>query len=467
MKSPVQNAQLQTPQQRQQLQREWFQQLVVGAEVDAEYDPDWLLPLREKALQSISTLPLLNRKQEAWRYNRVDNIFQNSFDPLFDNDLEQKICIEDIGLPAIDSYRLVFINGRIDLSLSELSELPAGVILTGTAEALRTIPDQLMSSFDHLHQPGEQLFTALNTALFNDGVYLHVNQSVTLDRPVEIIYLNNNLTRSEQHVGSMIQTRNIIDLESGASATVIEHFISNNKHEKYFHNNFTDINLADDSRLRHYRIQDESRLAYHLSNVQITQHRRSRYFSTCLAFGGLWSKSAVRVEFQAQQAECDLLGLYTVGDQQLTDFHLDVQHRVPSCRSSEQFKGILYGRGRAVFDGRILVDRQAQHSDAALTNDNLLLVRDAEVNTKPQLEIYADDVKCSHGTTVGRLDPEQLFYMRSRGIAEHSARKMLCQGFATDIIESFELQQLRDYASEKIAHTLNSVESEMEHKNGH
>ena len=115
MKSPVQNAQLQTPQQRQQLQREWFQQLVVGAEVDAEYDPDWLLPLREKALQSISTLPLLNRKQEAWRYNRVDNIFQNSFDPLFDNDLEQKICIEDIGLPAIDSYRLVFINGRIDL----------------------------------------------------------------------------------------------------------------------------------------------------------------------------------------------------------------------------------------------------------------------------------------------------------------------------------------------------------------
>ena len=467
MTSQPQIAQVRTPQQRQKLQREWFQQLIGNGEVNVVNDPGWLLPLREEARQSISTLPLLNRKLEAWRYNRVDNIFQNSFDPRFDNDLEKKISIEDIGLPAIQSYRLVFVNGRFELSLSEINELPEGVTLSGTGEALRTMPDQLRHWFDHIHQPDEQLFTALNNALFNDGVYLHINQSVTLDRPVEIIYLNNNHTRSDQHVGSMIQTRNVIDLELGASVTVIEHFISSNQLEKYFHNNVTEINLADDAELKHYRIQDESRQAHHLSRVHVTQQKCSRYFSTCLAFGGIWSKSEYRVEFQAQQAECDLHGLYTVGDQQLTDFHLDVQHRVPSCRSSEQFKGILYGKGRAVFDGRILVDRQAQHSDAALTNDNLLLVRDAEVDTKPQLEIYADDVKCSHGTTVGRLDPQQLFYMRSRGIAEHSARKMLCQGFAADIIDSFEQQQLRDYVSEKISRTLNSGESEMEHKYGY
>ncbi len=177
----------------------------------------------------------------------------------------------------------------------------------------------------------------------------------------------------------------------------------------YFNNTLSEIVLGDGATLMHYRVQEESRSAWHLSSLYLSQAQHSRYRGTTLAFGGAWSRTDYNAHFMHAGAECDLNGLYTVGDRQLTDFHLDVQHSVPGCRSRERFKGILYGKGRAVFDGRILVDKQAQLSDAQLTNDNLMLTRDAEVDTKPQLEIYADDVKCSHGTTVGQLDPDAGF----------------------------------------------------------
>jgi len=453
-----QNMQNKKPQaSRQQQQREWFQQLLVSDDVDSNNKIDWLHQLKDDARQSIKALPALNKKQEAWRYNRVDNIFNNTFDTQFDMSREiNKATIKDYLLPSFDSYYLVFINGRCAAALSDINELPDGVILGSVRVAIRTKPEQLMHCFDRNHQHNNQVFNALNNALFYDGVYLHIDKSVKLDRPIQIVYLNSNQSRSLQYDGSMIQTHNIIDLGVGASATVLEHFIdSQNNNEKYFHNNLTEIVLAKDAELKHTRLQDESRTAHHLSSVYVTQKKRSHYHSTSFAFGGVWAKTNYTVNFTAEQAECDLQGFYAVGDQQLTDFHLDVQHRVPGCRSRENFKGIVYGKGRAVFDGRILVDKQAQHSDSALTNDNLLLVNDAEVDTKPQLEIYADDVKCSPGTTVGRLDQQQLFYLRSRGITEGNARKMLCQGFASDIIDSIDRAGVRDYVSGKLLYAVN------------
>lgn len=454
--------------QRTQQQREWFRQLLVSDEVDSGNTTGWLHEVRDDAKQSIKTLPPLNRKQEAWRYNKVEHIFYNSFDPKFNNDLDiNNVIPKDNLLHSIDSYRLVFINGHYATTLSDIYELTNGVTLGSLALAMSTKPEQFVHSFEHSHQHNEQLFTALNNALFHDGLYLHIDRSVKLDRPVEIIHINSNQTRSALHDGSMIQARNIIDLEKGASATVIEHFVSSNNGQKYFYNNVTDIHLAHNARLKHVRLQDESRQAYHLSSLSISQKKNSHYDSTSIAFGAAWSKTNINVDFKAEDSECDLHGLYIVGDQQLTDFHLDVRHSVPSCRSREQFKGILYGKGRAVFDGRILVDKQAQHSDAALTNDNLLLAENAEVDTKPQLEIYADDVKCSHGTTVGRLDPQQLFYLRSRGINEHDARKMLCQGFASDILDSIGLAELQDYVNKKISRTLMSAEIDADDTHAH
>ena len=463
-----QNVQNKTPQALQQekqqtQQREWFEQLIASDNgvdhADSKNKIAWLQHLRENARQSINVLPALNQKQEAWRYNRVHNIFKNTFDPKSDMSHEiNKTTIKDYLLPSFDSYNLVFINGRCAAELSDINELPDGVILGSVGVAIRTKSEQLDHWFDLSHQYNDQPFNALNNALFNDGVYIHINKFVKLDRPIQIIYLNSNQAHSLRYDGSMIQTRNIIELDMGASATVLEHFISRQNNEIYFHNNLTEIVLADNAELKHTRLQDESRLAHHLSSVYITQKKCSHYHNTSFAFGGAWAKTNYRVNFKAEQAECDLQGFYVVGDQQLIDFHLDVQHQVPGCRSREKFKGIVYGKGRAVFDGRILVDKQAQHSDAALTNDNLLLDNDAEVDTKPQLEIYADDVKCSHGTTVGRLDQQQLFYLRSRGITEAHARKMLCQGFASDIIDSIEHVAVGDYVSRKLLHALNNSE---------
>ncbi|MCW9014528.1 MAG: Fe-S cluster assembly protein SufD [Gammaproteobacteria bacterium] len=448
-----------TAQQRQQQQRDWFQQLLTRSDVSPDSNMAWLYRLRDDAKRAIKTLPTLGSKQEAWRYNRVNDIFDINFDSSsdFDNDIIEP-DINDYLLPAFDSYRLVFINGHCATKLSDIKQLPEGVTLGSVKAGLRSMPEKMIHWFDRNHQHNEYMFTALNNALFNDGVYLHLDRSVHLDRPVEVIYLNNNHSQSAQYAGSMIQTRTIISLDVGASATLVERFINGSgtgNNETYFYNNVSEISLADDAELNHCRVQDESRQAYHLSSLYVTQKKHSAYHSSNLAFGGAWARTEYKVDFRAEAAICDLNGLYAVDNQQLIDFHLDVQHRAESCRSREHFKGILYGKGRAVFDGRILVDKQAQFSDAALINDNLLLVADAEIDTKPQLEIYADNVKCSHGTTVGKLDQQQMFYLRSRGIAENEARKILCQGYAAEIIDDIALPELQKHVAEKLMHALN------------
>lgn len=443
-------------QKLQQKQQEWFHQLLLNSDVDLNNNASWLQKLRKDAGRFIEDSPVLNRKQEAWRYDHMDNVFKNNFDPGFDGGANvDELNIKDLNLPLVDGHRLVFVNGHYSSTLSDLKSLPEGVVLGGVGDAIRTMPENMRHWFDADHQHNDQIFNALSNAMFNDGVYLHIDKSVKLSRPVEIVYLNRNKTSSLEYDGSMIQTRNIIDLREGASATVMEYYVGSHNDEAYFHNNVTEISLADNAQLNHVRLQDESRRSYHMSSVYASQNKSSHYHGVFFALGGAWSKTNCNVSFKAQQAECDLQGVYMVGDQQHTDFHLDVQHLVPACRSQEKFKGILYGQGRAVFDGRILVDKQAQHSDAALTNDNLLLVRDAEVDTKPQLEIYADDVKCSHGTTVGRLDQQQMFYLRSRGIDEVNARNMLCQGFMYDIINEVDQAYFRDYLMGRISLALN------------
>jgi len=462
MTVPAQNPQ--TVKQPQMQQQEWFQHLLEDSTLADNENLVSLNKFRLSARQSMKTAPVLNRKQEAWRYNRVDEIFKNNFDLKLDAELKDfsninEAIIENHQLPQLNSLKLVFVNGCFDKAMSNINHLPDGVILSSIAATLRENPELLNGWFKANDKYAEQPFNALNNALFKDGMYLHIGKRVKLDRPIEIIYLNSKKTRSLQHDGSMLLTRNIIHLQAGASAQLVEYFISK-QNNKYFYNNVTEILLAEKAQLKHTRIQDESRMAYHLSSLYVSQKKHSKYHSSSFAFGGCWAKTDYKVEFEAQQSECDLYGLYTVGNQQLIDFHLDVQHSVPSCCSREKFKGLIYGKGRAVFDGRILVAKQAQHSDAALTNDNLLLVKDAEVYTKPQLEIYADDVKCSHGTTVGRLDPQQVFYLRSRGIDEAHARRMLCQGFSEDVVESVELEEVRIYLAKKIASTLNETDQQ-------
>jgi Fe-S cluster assembly protein SufD len=191
-----------------------------------------------------------------------------------------------------------------------------------------------------------------------------------------------------------------------------------------------------------------------LSGLYLRLGTASRYQGINVGLGATWARTDLSVRFAGEHAECDLQGLYLAGDGQLMDFHLDVEHQLPQCTSRENFKGILYGKGRAVFDGLVRVARDAQQTDAAMTNRNLLLCEGAEVDTKPQLQINADDVKCSHGTTVGQIDPEQLFYLRSRGISRARARRLLCLGFAGEILDALVPEALREQVTEQVGRLL-------------
>jgi len=247
--------------------------------------------------------------------------------------------------------------------------------------------------------------------------------------------------------------RHLIVLEDGARAEVIERYCGLGD-GAYFTNALIEVSLGSDSELLHQRMQEESPHAQHLSDLQVQLGARSLYRLTLAALGGAWSRNDVRVTFGGEGATAELDGLMLARDRQFNDVHLDVRHEVPHCTSRETFKGILDGSGRVVFDGHIVVARDAQKTDAVLSNRNLMLARSAEVDTKPQLEIYADDVKCSHGTTVGELDPDMLFYLRSRGIPADQAKQMLCQGFAQEVFDTMASQALRARAGQLLASRL-------------
>ncbi|WP_457667761.1 Fe-S cluster assembly protein SufD [Thiolapillus sp.] len=408
---------------------------------------DWLAKLRQQADEQLDNLPLPRRKLEAWRYSRVDALLKQQFLPVVRAPDCSSLRPPDSSSPCA----LVFVDGWFSKTLSRIDGLPEGVTLRSVHQALNDADEQLRLHLGKIANSGENLFTALNTAMINDGLFLHIPAGVHLAEPIEVFYLN-----SAADQALLAQPRNLLVLDDKAEATVIEHFLGGDG-RGYFHNNLTEIRLHDNASLSHYRIQDESSSAWHLSNLYLQQGEKSHYHGITLSFGGKWARTDYRTDFSGPEADCELRGLYVVGDDQLSDFHLDIHHNQPACNSREQFKGLLYGKGRAVFDGRILVDQIAQLTDAQLTNDNLMLTRNAEVDTKPQLEIYADDVKCSHGTTVGQLDPQQIFYLRSRGIEETAATHMLCQGYAQEIIEHIHLDSLREQALKRLQDTLEKL----------
>jgi Fe-S cluster assembly protein SufD len=432
-------------------QRSWLQQLLKQGSLNLESkDQPWMMHAREAAIQAITKLPALNRQHEAWRYTSIEDLLEAKFElPAEQVDIQ----IQDIDsylLSESDAYRVLIFNGKYIPQYSNLKELPEGVSISSLGVALMNNANVFSTWFGRIANRNEHVFTALNTALSHDGVLINILDGVDLDRPIELLYIN-----KAQNYPVLIQPRNLVVLGDSSKVTLIERFVGQGN-LPYFHNNVTEISVGKDASLSHYRVQSENKNAYHLSGLYLSQEEHSQYRGTTLVFGSALARTEYIVNFTQQDAECSLNGLCVVGNKQLADFHLEINHRVPGCISREQFKGILYGKGRAVFDGRILVDKGAQQTDAQLTNDNLILTREAEVDTKPQLEIYADDVKCSHGTTVGQLDPQQIFYMCSRGINENVARRMLCLGFAIEIIDTIDVPILHAYSIDKLTKILSN-----------
>lgn len=413
---------------------------------------DWLEAERSQALARVRAEGVPSARQEGWRYTGLKTLVEQPFvryaEPVTGVEEED---LEEVLVPGLDAHRVVLVNGRFVAGLSRLGALPAGVRAGSLREILESDPDAVADRLTKVAGDGAHVFSALNTAGMDDGFVLLVGRGALVERPIELIHLSVGMDEPR-----VAQPRHLVVLEEGAQAGLIERYVSLGE-SLYCTNSVLELSLARAAVLRHQRIQLESVNAFHITGVYLSQGADSRYLGVNIGLGAAWARTDLVVRFAGPHAECDLKGLYLAGDKQVMDHHLDIDHGVPQCSSRETFKGVLYGKGRAVFDGRIHVAVDAQKTDAQLSNKNLLLSRNAEIDTKPQLEIHADDVKCSHGTTVGQIDPQMLFYLRSRGISAPLARRMLCLGFAGEIIEAVGPEPLREYVTEEVGRRLETA----------
>ncbi|MDJ0880056.1 MAG: Fe-S cluster assembly protein SufD [Gammaproteobacteria bacterium] len=419
--------------------QDWFQNTLLSNQPEIEKSKVLAVNnIQAKARNQLKHLVMPNRKQETWRYTDLNSLYEKMF-KLNDRKTIDAIDVDEWIFPEQESYRLVMVNGRFNPQLSSLEGLSDRIIISAFSQLSAELQFDAARILQTINSFESDAFAQMNRSLFSDGFYIHVPKNTWIEKPIEIAYVNHS---SDDQVLS--QPSSLIILENDAQAKVVERYMSLDEAE-YFFNGTSDIVLKKNAHLKHYRIQQESHNAYHLSRVALKQKNGSIYKNVNLALGGCWSRMDIQTAFEGQQASCDLQGVYTVRDQQYNDIHIDVKHQQPNCTSQEKFRGIIHGKGRAVFDGRILVSKDAQKTDAQLSNKNLLLVDDAEINTKPQLEIYADDVKCSHGTTVGKINPEHMFYLRARGIPEDQAYRMLCLGFAEQVLEAIEDKPIQNY----------------------
>ncbi len=402
----------------------------------------WLAEQRHAALDRLFDLGLPHGRQEAWRYTQVERLLEQGFVTADMAGEVPEAAIRKRFLAEPVAGRLVFVDGLFQPQLSALGS--EGVELGSLRIAMAKSDKPVLQALGSVSGVGEHGFAALNLATMQDGAVMRIASGIKLPRPIELLHVT---TRAA--AGRSLRPRHLIMMEAGAEATLVERYLALDA-TSCFTNLVCEVQLGEGARLRHQRVQQESSQTYHLSDLHLGLQARAHYQGVNLALGGAWSRINLNNRFTAPGANCELDGLYLAGEGQLMDFHLDVDHAVPDCDSRENFKGLLQGRSRAVFDGRILVREQAQQTAAHLSNANLMLSREAEIDTKPQLEILADDVKCSHGTTVGQLDPQALFYLRSRGLNPDQARRLLCLGFAQEILDRFDSQALREQLSESI-----------------
>jgi Fe-S cluster assembly protein SufD len=342
-------------------------------------------------------------------------------------------------------FELAPAGDEIVLTIRTSGSLPEGVIVHDLAGALEKYPDLVEPYLAQYADYKGHCFTALNTAFLHDGAFVYVPPGKAIEGP---IYLEYSATSSGA-APPVLHRRALIVLGAQSRATIIEEFTGPER-GTYFTNAVTEVVVGENAALDHYKVQEEGGEAFHFHALQVRQDRGSNFSSHAVTLGGKWVRNEVNAVFGGEGGECTLNGLYLGAGEQLIDNHTAIDHARAHCNSHELYKGILDGKARGVFNGKIYVRQDAQKTDAKQTNQTLLLSDDATINTKPQLEIYADDVKCTHGATVGQLDAEALFYLRARGIGAEQARALLTFAFANDVIGRIRVDALRERLGQKL-----------------
>lgn len=398
----------------------------------------WTHRIRKAAISRFAELGFPTTRDEEWKYTNVTPIVKIAFEPAGyePNGLTSEM-LQRVSFAELAESQVVFINGRYSPELSSIRRLPDGMKIGSLAAALNGDSVWVERHLARYVSYQDNAFVALNTALMKDGAFVYVPEGQVVEQPIHLLFIS-----TAQGEAAVSYPRNLIVTGNDSQATIVESYVCL-ENGVYFTNAVTEIVVGENSVVDHYKLERESAEAFHVATLQANLDRSSNFSSHSIALGGTLVRNEVNAVLDGEGGECTLNGLYMASGQQHVDNHTRIDHVKPHCTSRELYKGVLDGRARGVFNGKIYVHKAAQKTDAKQTNKNLLLCEDAWIDTKPQLEIYNNDVKCTHGSTIGQLDQNAIFYLRARGIGLEAARSLLTYAFASEIVSRVKIESIR------------------------
>ncbi len=417
---------------------------VPGAKVD------WLADLRGRGASIYGDRGLPGRRDEYWRYTNLNALGKNDFELANGGPAVDVPALPHRAVAELASYRIVFVNGRLRPDLCVLDDMPDGVLIAGLGDMIAAAPDRLEPVLGQGLDLHEMPLAALNTAFMRDGMVLFVDAGVDVDKPVHLVSIT-----VPGETPLMLQPRHLVVLGDAAKATLIESHIGSDE-GAYFNNLVSEISIGEGAELNHYTFQEEGPAAVHIAATALNLAAAATYDGFLLQSGGLIGRVETRAILNGSDADCRLDGIYLGTGEQVLDTTTYVEHVAAGCRSRQVYKGVLDGKARGVFQGKIHVRPDAQQTDGHQLSRALLLSPRAEIDTRPELEIYADDVKCSHGATAGELDAEALFYLMSRGIPAEAARRILIEAFVGEALSEIRLSQVAEDFSAHVRNWLSA-----------
>jgi Fe-S cluster assembly protein SufD len=394
--------------------------------------------IRQQALERFDKLGFPTIRHEEWKYSNVKNLVSQAFDFNAVTNFSAK-DLEEMPIPNLEGNILYFINGIYNAELSVIVSPDSELQILTFAEAAKTQPELVEQYFNKYSDYQDNAFTALNTAFAKNGVFVHVPDNKVVEQPVILRFISDARTLN---VAS--QPRNLIVVGKRSEVQIAEAYRSLGENAS-FTNAVTEFVIGEEANVHYYKVQNESDKSYHIGTTSVLQAGKSVFTANTVTANGGFVRNNLNIKIDGEYAEANMFGLYIPNGKQHIDNHTAVDHAKPNSNSNELYKGILKGKSTGVFNGKIFVRQDAQKTNAFQSCKNVLLSEDASMNTKPQLEIWADDVKCSHGTTTGQLNDDALFYMQARGISKDTARALLTLAFAQDVIDKFEIVAIKEY----------------------
>lgn len=405
--------------------------------------------LRKSAINKFENLNFPTQRDEEWKYTNISSLLKHNFLPAKSKEIVSSEIINKFLFDKLEHSLLVFVNGNFSPELSKITDLPKGVEVGSISDAIKNNNPLIKKHLGKYAKDENYFFTTLSSAFIKDGAFIYVPDGKIVEDPIHIIFYTNS---SDTKILS--QPRNLFVAGKNSQVSIIEHYVSDEENI-YLTNAVTEIFTDENAIVDHIKLQEESSKAFHIARMDVDQERSSNFSSHLISCGAEISRNDFNTRFNDEGSESMLNGLFMINGEQLFDAHTMIDHAKPHCNSHEHYKGILQDKSKGVFNGKVKVRQDAQKTNAFQENNTILLSNDAVMNTKPQLEIFADDVKCSHGATIGKLNDEAKFYLKSRGIGEESATAILIHAFASDVITSIKIPALRDYLEEIISRRFN------------